>query len=83
MIIVVALVIAVISIAAIALLVIKDMTYYHSPPFSPGKGNETDILVVYYSRTGNTEAMAREIARKLNADILKIESQFYDLDFKG
>ncbi|MCP4581441.1 MAG: flavodoxin/nitric oxide synthase [candidate division Zixibacteria bacterium] len=83
LIIVVLLVAAVLSIAALALVIIKDRTYFHSPSYSPDKSIETDILVVYYSRSGNTEAMAREIARKMKADIIKIESESYGLDFKG
>ena len=44
---------------------------------------DSAALVVYYSRSGNTEAMAREVARKYNADIVKIEAPKYSLDFQG
>ena len=66
-----------------ALVLIKDRTYFHSPPYAPVRDTPSDVLVVYYSRSGNTEAMAREIARKLKADIVRIESMKYSLDFRG
>ena len=40
-------------------------------------------LVVYYSRTGNTEALARAIAREYRATILKLTEDKYTRDFKG
>ena len=71
------------AIAVFTFIQIKDRTYFHSPPYTPKQGKASDVLVVYYSRSGNTEAMAREIARRLQADILRIETKPYDLDFKG
>ena len=62
---------------------IKDRTYFHSPPYTQKKTGTTDVLVVYYSRSGNTEAMAREIARKFEADIVRIKSEKYSLDYEG
>jgi hypothetical protein len=78
--------VAFIVIAAIALFVliqVKDRTYFYSPPYTPRQNKSTDVLVVYYSRSGNTEAMAREIARKFDADILQIEAERYSLDYRG
>ncbi|MCP4687207.1 MAG: flavodoxin/nitric oxide synthase [Desulfobacterales bacterium] len=75
--------IAVVALGAFLLVQIKDRTYFHGPPYSPDPGKESDALVVYYSRSGNTEAMAREISRKFNADIVKIEAERYTLDYKG
>lgn len=34
--------------------------------------NKTKILVVYYSKTGNTERVAKDMAEKLNANVEKI-----------
>ena len=69
--------------ASFLLVQIKDRTYFHSPPYTQKNTRATDVLVVYYSRSGNTEAMAREIARKFEADIVRIESEKYTLDYQG
>ncbi len=71
------------AIASFLLVIIKDQTYFHSPPYSKNKKISSDVLVVYFSRSGNTEAMAREIARKFNADIIKLLAPKYPLDIKG
>ena len=71
------------AIAAFTFIRIKDRTYFHSPPYTSKQDKASDVLVVYYSRSGNTEAMAREIARRLHADILRIETKSYALDFEG
>ncbi len=77
------LLVVVAAIAVFTFVQIKDRTYFHSPPYTSEQDKATDVLVVYYSRSGNTEAMAREIARRLHADILRIETKSYGLDFKG
>ncbi|SDQ81526.1 flavodoxin/nitric oxide synthase [Pseudoxanthomonas sp. CF125] len=78
----VGLVATVMAVAAVALVAIKDRTYVPSGPYSPvGKPNQ-EIAVVYYSRSGHTEAVAREIARMFNAPIARIEAD-YPLGFKG
>lgn len=42
------------------------------------------VLVVYYSQTSNTKAVAEEIAKKLGADIAEVEAlNPYDGDFKA
>ena len=74
---------ALLGVAAFVLVQIKDRTYFHSPPYAPGPQKRATVLVVYYSRSGNTEALAREIARKLAADVIRIESAAYSLDYKG
>ncbi len=75
--------IVVAAIASFVLVQVKDRTYFHSPPYTPTQNNASDILVIYYSRSGNTEAMAREIARKFDADIVQIEAERYSLDYQG
>ncbi len=69
--------------ASFTLVQVKDRTYFYSPPYTQKQTGPTDVLVVYYSRSGNTEAMAREIARKFEADIVNIESEKYTLDYEG
>jgi flavodoxin len=76
-------IVAVALIASFVLVQVKDRTYFHSPPYSPKQDRDSTVLVVYYSRSGNTEAMAREVARKFNADIVKIEAERYPLDYQG
>ena len=71
------------GVAGFLLVIVKDRTYFHSPPYTKTPGKSSDVLVVYYSRSGNTEAMAREIARKFDADIIKIEAEKYPLDLQG
>ena len=71
------------AIASFVLVQVKDRTYFHSPPYDPKKNRNSGVLVVYYSRSGNTEAMAREVARKFDADIIKIAAKRYSLNFKG
>jgi FlaG/FlaF family flagellin (archaellin) len=75
--------IVVAAIASFVLVQVKDRTYFHSPTYTPRQKNASDVLVVYYTRSGNTEAMAREIARKFDADILQIEAERYSLDYRG
>ncbi len=42
-----------------------------------------DILVLYYSFSGNTEAMARLIASRYQADLIQIDAEEYTNDFIG
>ncbi len=74
---------AIFGIACFILVIVKDRSYFHSPPYIKKPGKSSTALVVYYSRSGNTEAMAREIARKFNADVIKIEAEKYPLDLQG
>ncbi len=61
----------------------KDRSYFHSPAFDRSAQGPARVLVAYYSRSGNTEAMAREIARRYQADIARIAASAYSLDFTG
>ncbi len=76
-------IVAIAFIAMFVLVQVKDRTYFHSPLYTPKQNKASDVLVIYYSRSGNTEAMAREVARKFNADIVKIEAERYSLDYQG
>ena len=75
--------IAIFIVAGFVLVIVKDRTYFHSPPYKKQSSKSSEVLVIYYSRSGNTEAMAREIARKFDSDIIKIEAEKYSLDFQG
>ena len=77
-----ALAMAVLGIAAFALMAVKDQTYVPSETYAPmGEPNRT-VAVVYYSRSGHSEAAARDVARTFNAPIARILAD-YPLDFSG
>jgi flavodoxin len=73
---------ALLALAAFALMVAKDRTYVPSAPYAPRGEPNRDVAVVYYSRSGHTEAVAREIARTFNAPIARIDAD-YPRDFAG
>lgn len=72
-----------IALAAFVLVLVKDRTYFHSPSYVAAPDSKPDVLVVYYSRSGHTELMARTIASYFKADILRLETETYGLNFKG
>lgn len=67
---------------AFALMTVKDQTYVPSDPYAPSGAANREVAVVYYSRTGHSEAVAREIARAFNAPIARISAD-YPLDYSG
>jgi flavodoxin len=73
---------AVLGIAAFALMATKDRTYVPSAPYTPRGEPNREVAVVYYSRSGHSEAVAREIARTFNAPIARIDAD-YPRDFAG
>jgi flavodoxin len=75
--------IAIVLLAPFIFMLWKDRKYFYSKPYKRKEDLPTDVLVIYYSRSGNTEAMAREIARRFRADIIKLRAESYTLDFKG
>lgn len=62
---------------------IKDRTYVGSAAYAPVGEPDASVAVVYYSRSGHSEAVAREIARTFNAPIARIAASDYPLDFSG
>jgi flavodoxin len=73
---------AIIGIAAFAIMTWKDRTYVPSPTYAPVGQPNPEVAVIYYSRSGHSEAVAREIARALNASIAKINAD-YALSLSG
>jgi hypothetical protein len=67
---------------AFTLMAVKDQTYVPSAAYEPLGELNSEIAVVYYSRSGHSEAVAREVARKFNAPIARIDAD-YPLDFSG
>jgi hypothetical protein len=73
---------AAVGIAAFALMAVKDQTYVPSETYAPMGEPNRAVAVVYYSRSGHSEAVAREVARTFNAPIARISAD-YPLDFSG
>lgn len=67
---------------AFAVMVAKDQTYAPSEPYAPLGDPSQDVTVAYYSRSGHSEAAAREIARMFNAPIARIDAD-YPRSFAG
>jgi len=67
---------------AFTVMAVKDQTYVPSIPYAPLGESNRDVAVVYYSRSGHSEAAAREIARMFNAPIARIEAD-YPRSFAG
>ena len=66
----------VLACAAFALMTYKDRTHVSSPPHAPGPDVNREFAVVYYSRSGHSEAVAREVARKFHAPIARIDAEY-------
>ena len=64
------------------LMTVRDRTYVGSPPYAPRVRPNQDVHVVYYSRSGHSEAVAREVARTFNAPIARIDAD-YPRNFGG
>ena len=56
----------------------NDTTTIMSKLDEDNKNHASGILVLYYSSTGNTAVMAKEIAKRFNADLINIKSATYD-----
>ncbi|PVY71202.1 flavodoxin [Pectobacterium versatile] len=63
-------------------MVVKDRTYVPSRVYEPAGESNRAVAVVYYSRSGHSEAVAREIAQTFNASIARIYAE-YTLDMTG
>lgn len=73
---------AVLGATALMTMLVKDQSYVHSPIFRPSGNLNPLVVVVYYSRSGHSEAVAREVASMFNAPIARISSD-YPLSFTG
>jgi flavodoxin len=61
----------------------KDRTDHKNKPYQRDGGLPSDVVVIYHSRTGNTETMAMEIARRFQTDLIEIKADAYSNDFGG
>ena len=73
---------AVAGLGAFTAVAVKDQTYVASPAFSTNAQTSGENVVVYYSRSGHSEAVAHEVAKRLNAPISRIDAD-YPLSFGG
>ncbi|XXF77740.1 hypothetical protein P2318_32530 [Myxococcaceae bacterium GXIMD 01537] len=73
---------AVLASAAFILMTVNDRTYVASAPYAPSGAANREVAVIYYSRSGHSEAVAREIARAFNAPIAHIDAD-YPRDYAG
>ncbi|MES0489379.1 MAG: flavodoxin [Leptospirales bacterium] len=61
----------------------KDTNYFKSQTYKRTSTKPTRVLVIYFTRSGNTEVFANEIARAMDADIIRLEAPQYSLDLSG
>jgi flavodoxin len=71
-----AMAVAILGITTFAVMTVKDRTYVPSAAYLPRGEPNKKIAVVYYSRSGHSEAVAREVARTLNAPIARIDADY-------
>lgn len=72
-----------ISLTHVSFLFGKDRTGHESKPYKRDGDLPSDVLVIYHSRTGNTETMAMEIARRFQSDLINIKAEAYSNGFSG
>lgn len=65
-----------VGIAMFTLMIVKDQTFVASAIYAPTAEPNLAVAVVYYSRSGHSEAVAREAARLFNAPIARIEADY-------
>ncbi len=51
--------------------------------YEPGTSLDSKVLVVYFSRSNNTELMAMEIAKHYEADLVRLYADRYRIGFSG
>jgi flavodoxin len=61
----------------------EDTVSHRIEPGMPNSIGSKNALVIYFSRTGNTEAVAMEIANRYQADLKNIKADDYSDDFTG
>jgi flavodoxin len=60
-----------------AWMIYRDWSYFETDPYIRESELPAKVAVIYYSRSGKTEAMARQIARRFDAELLQISDQSY------
>ncbi len=62
---------------------LDQMLWVDTPAYERAAPGEARTLVVHYSRTGNTQGAAKEVARYFQADMLQIEAPQYGRTLEG
>lgn len=62
--------------AAFTVMAVKDQTYVPSADYLPVGDPNSKVAVIYYSRSGHSEAVAREVASTFNAPIARIDADY-------
>ncbi len=71
------------AVTVLIIIFIKDISYFESGKYLRDNTKPAKVLVVFYSRSGNTEAMAKTIAKHFNADLKYIDAAAYPRSFNG
>ncbi len=61
----------------------EEITNHKVEPGARNNNSSANALVIYFSRTGNTEAVAIEIATRYQADLVNLKADDYDDDLSG
>jgi len=80
------LVILAIVIAAISFIEVEKAQFRRNAKFAhsmPAIKPDSKDLVIYFSRSGNTELMAMEIAKRYQASLVQLEAENYRIGFRG
>jgi hypothetical protein len=51
--------------------------------YTPAVSSDSKVLVVYFSRSGSTELMAMEIAKRYQASLVQLQAEDYRIGFIG
>ena len=73
---------AAIAVGAFTGMAVKDQTYVPGDVHEPTGEPVREVAIVYYSRSGHSESVAREIGRIFNASTTRINAD-YALSFSG
>jgi flavodoxin len=79
---VIAPVVSSVSVVAIDAVQSKRNAQFAAANFPPSPSG-SEVLVAYYSRSGNTELMALELARAMHATTLPLRDESYPIGFRG
>ncbi len=77
------LVLGAVSVFMFVFMVQKDAEHFESDSYVRTSGSSASTVVVYFSRNGHTQALARALARTFDADLVEIKACDYPLNLLG